>query len=140
MEFIKLNEGWNADPNAPCPNIEISNSILKLSFFMNCFVFDNFDKDDLGILTFQDCFQYRIGPPNDEGFFVYGQDRYQQYGVKWGEFYLVKDSDWKMNFPDPVYLGHCLNEEGLNHYLFYFRDETFECVAKNYDFVVCRRR
>ena len=135
MEFIQLNQKWNADPNAPYPCIKINGSNLLLSFFMNHFTFSNYNDSDMGVIEFYDCIQYRLGEPNDEGFYL-GQCRYKQYGIKWGEFYLVRNSDWEVNFPNPKILNKTISTNQVNHYLFYFRDETFECVAESYKFSV----
>jgi len=136
MEFVKLNENWNAEPNAPKEKIEIMDNNLILSFYLNSFQFKQFNDKDIGILNFYNCYQYRYGVPNDEGFFIYGQSRYKQYGVEWGEFYLVKNSDWKINFPNPIFIDTALDTNKLNHYLFYFKDYTFECIAKSFEFIV----
>jgi len=96
---------------------------------MNAFKFKDFSEGDIGALTFSNCFQYRMGPPNDEGFNIFNQSRYKKYGVPWGEFYLVKDSDWQTTFPNPIIVASGLDTSVLNHYLFYLRDETFECIA-----------
>ena len=136
IRFIQLNEGWNADPNAPEPKIEISGTILKLSFGLNYFEFDEFTDTDIGILTFIDCLQYRIGPPNDEGFYRDGQSRFRKYGVQWGEFYRIENSDWPHEFPDKIVISEFKEQREYFHFLFYFRDETFECIGKEYSFKV----
>jgi hypothetical protein len=138
MEFIQLNQGWNAEPNAPNPQITVEGSDIKLSFSMNPFIFKDFDEDDIGVIRFKNCYQYRMGSPNEDDFYVYGKSRYKQYGVKWGEFYRVKNSDWQTNFPDSKTLNIFLDKDSLNHYLFYFRDETFECIAESYSFMVLK--
>ncbi len=138
MEFIKLNENWNADPNAPIPTIEVNGANLKLTFYLNVFIFHEFNENDLGVLEFYNCRQYRMGSPNDEGFYVHNQSRYKKHGVEWGEFYLVQDSDWEFNFPQPIYVDTTLNMDKLKHYLFYFRDDTFECVSESYSFKVIK--
>lgn len=134
MQFLQLNDGWNAEPNAPEVDIIIQDSKVIVSFYMNAFIFEKFDEDDKGILTFHDCIQYRYGSPNDEGFYCFRQSRYKDYGVKWGEFYEVKDSDWKTNFPDAILTNnHFDSSKEFKHFLFYFKDGTFECVASDYD-------
>jgi hypothetical protein len=138
MRFIKLNEDWNAEPNAPEPRIEITGARLRLSFYMNPYLYPQFSENDIGVLEFTRCRQYRMGAPNDEGFYNHGQSRYQQYGVEWGEFYLVDNSDWKANFPDAKIIDGDIPVNPLNHYLFYFRDETFEVVAEKYTFHVVK--
>jgi len=141
MEFTQLNIDWNADPNAPCPLIKISDSDLLLSFHMNVMRFNNYSSDDFGILEFHNCIQFRMGEPNEEGWFCHEGDRYKQHGIEWGEFYCIGDSDWQANFGEPVYKRESpLTFNELCHYLFYFRDETFECVAENYDFYVRKFR
>ena len=136
MDFIKINKDWNAEPNSPMPTIEIKGRNLKLSFYLNAFIFNNCEEEDLGVLEFYNCRQYRIGIPNEEGFYIHNQSRYKKYGIKWGEFYLVRNSDWQVNFPQPVYVDVSLENDVLNHYLFYLKDETFECVSESYSFKV----
>lgn len=129
--FEQLNRGWTAEPNAPELELITKENDVIIEFFLDSFVFNDFSEGDRARITFHKCLQYRIGPPNDEGFFIYGQSRYKKYGVKWGEFYLVHNSDWKDSFPDSIVVGE--NSENLKHYLFYFKDETFECIANSYD-------
>ena len=138
MNFIKLNENWNAEPNAPRPSIKISGVNIKLSFYLNCFCYEQFNEGDMGILNFVNCLKYRMGTPNDEGFFIYGQSRYKQYGVEWGHFYLVEDSDWHSNFPDGIIIDDSIPADKLNHYLFYFKDETFEAIAESCSFRIIK--
>ena len=138
MEFLRLNENWNAEPNAPNPHIEITRSTLKLSFYLNPFLYSQFREGDIGILEFHNCFQYRAGVPSDEGFYVYKQSRYKQYGVEWGHFYIVNNSDWEINFPDALIVDSRIPVGILKHYLFYFRDETVEVVAENYRFRIIK--
>ena len=131
MEFEQINKDWNAEPNAPEVEITVTGNDVVVEFYLNAFQFEAFNEGDKAVLTFHDCLQYRYGNPNDEGFYDLGQSRYKVFGVKWGEFYLVHDSDWKDNFPDPVAVSNQPIDE-LKHYLFYFRDSAFECIAKDY--------
>ncbi len=126
--FEQINKGWNAEPNAPEPRIEVTGNDLLLTFFVNAFQFEEFEEEELGILRFVDCERYRLGSTNDEGWYR-GQCRFSKLAPSWGEFYLVSGdnallnapTDWKILKPD----------SGTGkHFLFYFRDETFECVAK----------
>jgi hypothetical protein len=130
---------WNAEPNAPYPSIKINGSNLLLSFYMNHLLFNNFSQDDIGIIEFYNCIQFRMGEPNDEGFFRFG-DGYKQYGIEWGEFYRISGSEWKTHFESPVYIHANPHPEELSHYLFYFKDETFECIAIGFDFRISKER
>jgi hypothetical protein len=57
-----------------------------------------------------------------------GQCRFSKLAPGWGEFYLVEGDaelldapkDWQSVSP---------KQDSAKHYLFYFRDETFECSA-----------
>lgn len=131
ITFEQLNTGWNAEPNAPELKIRIENTDVVIEFYLNPFFYQEFSEEEKARITFHNCVQYRNGTPNDDDFFLYGKSRYKKYGVKWGEFYLVHNSDWKDHFPDPIPVGSAGDD--LKHYLFYFRDETFECIASSYD-------
>lgn len=130
--FERLNLGWNADPNAPEVNIQISGNDVIVRFFPNTSQYSAFSEGDIAVLTFHDCLKYRYGSPNDEGFYFFGESRYRSCGVEWGNFYLVRDSNPNDPFPDTVYVSDQRHDD-MKHYLFYFRDGTFECFAGDYD-------
>lgn len=139
IEFEKLNKGWNPEPNAPEEEIVVSGSDVIVSFLINPFQSGTYKDGDRAVLTFHGCLQYRYGSPNDEGFFVFNQSRFKEYGVEWGEFYKVCGSNWETDFPDPVSVSE-QPHEGLNHYLLYFRDGTFECLASDYEMTIESQR
>jgi len=126
--FLKINDGWNAESNAPCPDVRIDGRDLLLSFQLNHLKFPEFNKGDLGILRFENCQRYRLGSMNDEGWYK-GQCRYSKLAPAWGEFYLVtgapklleKARDWRA-----VGAVH----GPVHHFLFYFRDNDLECLAE----------
>lgn len=128
-EFLHLNDGWNAEPNAPAPVIEIQRFDIILRFYVNPFKFKEFEEEELGFLRFENCERYRLGPTNDEGWYQ-GQCRFSQIAPKWGEFYEVSGdpealkgpTDWRVLSAGIVGRQH--------HFLFYFRDNTFECAAE----------
>ena len=135
MRFIKLNHGWNAEPNVPDVKIAVDDTDVIVRFRLNPFQFKEFVYGDEGLLTFHNCCQYRVGVPNDEGFYQYGQSRFKQYGIAWGEFYQLEDSGWESEFPDSIQVSGQATEN-CKHYLFYFRDDTFECIADSFNFPV----
>lgn len=128
--FHQLNSGWNADPNVPLPKAEWQGADLRLTFRVNAFQFHEYDLGDIGEITFTDCARYRMGSLNDEGWYR-GQGRFAGITHEWGEFYEVRGDlrlgalpeDWETRTPDVA---------GRNHYLFYFRDEDFECDAQGW--------
>ena len=126
--FHQLNKNWNAEPNSPNPKVEWQGDDLKLTFLMNSYQCSEFDKNNIGEIIFTDCSRFRLGTLNDEGWYR-GQGRFADIPHQWGEFYEVfgdlrLDSfsdDWNTHVPDVA---------RRSHYLFYFRDEDFECDAR----------
>lgn len=124
-EFTQINEGWNADPNAPHPSVTVHGQEIVLDFFLDFDRFPDFLEGEVGFLRFVNVRCYRLGGTNDEGWY-FGQCRYSKRAPSWGEFYEVcgdgrlaeSPSDWV-----------ALSGEGKRHFLFYFKDGTFECFA-----------
>jgi hypothetical protein len=128
--FTQLNNGWNAEPNAPDPQAAWNGDSLVLRFRMNAFQFPEYDEDDIGELVFEDCTRYRIGTVNDEGWYR-DQGRFGRKGHRWGEFYEITGGLSPAITPDD-WVVRCQDDEADRHYLFYFRDEDFECVARSW--------
>jgi hypothetical protein len=133
--FIKLNDDWNAEPNAPAPAVACSRNDVVLEFRLNAFQFRRFSKGDRGRLVFRNCWRYRLGGANDEGWY-FGRCRFSKIAPAWGEFYEVQGdlklesspSDWVMIAPEP--------DLPAKHFLFYLRDATFECDAETVEQLV----
>jgi hypothetical protein len=132
--FEQLNHGWNAEPNAPEPRVEVVGTELRLHFLLNSFQFDAFSEDDTATLRFADCWRYRLGGTNDEGWYS-GRCRFSGLAPSWGEFYEVRGdlrisaapADWHQLAPQP---------SQSRHFLFYLRDHTFECDAASWAIVL----
>ncbi|MCG8436207.1 MAG: hypothetical protein MJA83_19485 [Gammaproteobacteria bacterium] len=129
-DFIQLNNGWNAQPNTPNPEISIQGGDLILSFRPNSYQFPKYENIEIISLKFIGCRKYRLGATNDEGWYK-GQCRFSDSAPKWGEFYEIK-GDLKLEqasgeWDEPEKPG-----PGGRHFLFYFRDETFECEAADW--------
>ena len=132
LAFIKLNDGWNAEPNAPHPRVIVSGTDVLIKFLLNPFQFPQFGPDDQGTIRFSNCSRYRFGATNDEGWYL-GQCRYSKIAPAWGEFYEINGSDSKLDEPDD---WRVLDKDSnaSRHFLFYFRDDTFECIASSWRF------
>ena len=129
--FRKLNDGWNADPNVPEPSIKLLEGNLLLTFAPNYFRYDEYENVAALTLVFHNCVQYRIGPTNDEGWYR-GQCRFSKIAPEWGEFYEVS-GDLLLSDLDQCWTPASLvTPDNINHYLFYFRDDTFECDAESW--------
>jgi hypothetical protein len=130
--FVKLNDDWNAEPNAPDPKIEIVGSDILLSFYVNPFQFPRFEEEDIGVIRFKNFVRYRLGPENDEGWYR-GQCRFSKLAPAWGEFYEVS-GDLKLSECPSDWITVLSDTKGTRHFLFYFRDNMFECDAQEWQF------
>jgi hypothetical protein len=132
--FKKLNEGWDAEPGVPEPHVRTDETGLTLTFFLNPQLNPQFRDYDHGELFFPNCWRYRLGYPNDEGWYK-GHCRFRCLAPDWGDFYEVSGDLLDSGPPDWVLLRS--DHSGLSrHFLFYFKDETFECVADSWHFKV----
>ena len=126
--FTQLNDGWNAEPNCPEPKAEWRGVDLVLRFYINPFQFPEHQEGDVGEIVFQDCSRYRTGTLNDEGWYG-GKSRWVGVKHAWGEFYQV-EGDLRLDAaPDDWEIRNDDTGDRI-HYIFYFRDEDFECDAR----------
>jgi hypothetical protein len=131
--FTKLNDGWNAEPNAPDPAVVVEDADVLLYFDLNPFQFPQFEDGQRAHLRFVGAWRCRLGATNDEGWYR-GQCRFSGLAPAWGEFYEVVGDlllgrcpdDWQYVTREPA--------KNLRHFLFYLRDGTFECDARTYSF------
>ena len=132
--FEKLNHGWNAEPNGPMPEVTVDGSTLRLEFTANGYQFPDYGETERLSLIFSGTRRYRLGPTNDEGWLL-GQCRFSRLAPGWGEFYQVR-GDLKLDgIPDEWQVLPEPASDAARHYLFYFRDDTFECTAMSWELV-----
>jgi hypothetical protein len=134
--FTKLKEGWNGAPNGDDPQVVIDGQNLFFEFRLNDLMYPKYKNAEKGILRFSNCWRYRLGSTNDEGWFR-GQCRFSRLAPAWGEFYEVKGDlilDFKGEPLEWITLASEVNYR--RHFLFYLRDQTFECDAKDWDFSI----
>jgi hypothetical protein len=148
--FTKLNNGWNAEPNGHDPHISVEGTNLVFEFLLNDLKFSKYQTAEKGFLRFSDCWRYRLGQTNDEGWY-YGQCRFSHLAPAWGEFYEVHGDLLLDAVPNPdafrirgiqlkpftldwVTLG--VSCSSSRHFIFYLRDQTFECDASAWEFSV----
>lgn len=129
--FERLNDDWNAEPNAPYEEVTVGGATVRLTFFLNPWA-DEAEEDERGRLTFEHCSIWRLGATNDEGWYA-GQCRYGKAAPAWGEFYvLLGEDDQRLTPTDWHELALITPEK--RHFLFYLRDNTFECFAEEWRF------
>ena len=131
MTNTLLTIGWNADPNAPEVQLTVDGTSVTLEFFVNYFNYEKFEEGDKAKVTFNNCHKYSFNSMNDEGYYM-GQYRYKYTDLPWGEFYKL-DTNWETDFPARHNLLTAMTEKARpSHYIFFFKDNTFECVAESY--------
>ncbi len=129
--FAQLNRGWNADPNAPHPNVEVNGDVVDLCFRSNSFQFPEYAHGQLIRILFRGVWRFGFSDLNDEGWYR-GQCRFTFIAPSWGQFYEVSgdlilvqcEVDWRYLSDRP--------QPDSRHFLFYFRDNTFECDATSW--------
>lgn len=129
LHFIHLNPDWNAEPNAPGERVDLSGQALRLSFDLNPWAFRAHDGERAELL-FADCARWRLGSTNDEGWYR-GQCRYSGVAPQWGEYYEITGDDPARDLPDD-WIEIAPLKSIHRHFLFYLRDQTFECMASDW--------
>ncbi|MDQ0474850.1 hypothetical protein [Labrys wisconsinensis] len=129
--FHQLNRGWNAEPSAPEPNVKVVGRQVHLSFFLNPWAYEA-REGEAAELIFFNCTRWRLGSTNDEGWYL-GQCRYSHLAPTWGEFYEIAGDDAVRLQPTDWRLVSS-QTEARRHFLFYLKDQTFECLAESWMF------
>jgi hypothetical protein len=90
------------------------------------------------IAKFESSYSHMFGPPNDEAFTGHplANRGLEPYAV-----FKIENSSWirtleKMNQVHPYHNSDSFKK--LNHYIFAFHDNTFECIADSFNIVVTR--
>lgn len=126
-----LTKDWNANPNDPQLQMLVEGATITLEFYVNAYQFENFNEDDKARVRFLRVHKYALNGMNDEGYYT-EQYRYTNTELHWGEFYKI-DTDWQNDFPKEYLVAiRKPNPDKQNHYIFFFKDDTFECVAEGY--------
>lgn len=116
----------------PASESALRGGALNLSFTLNPWEFDA-EEGERAELIFSNCAKWRLGATNDEGWYR-GQCRYSEIAPAWGEFYEISGDDPRRDAPkdwreiSPLQPAH-------RHFLFYLRDQTFECIAADWRLV-----
>jgi hypothetical protein len=132
--FTQLNHGWNAQPNAPFPEVRVDGDTVTLEFSANPYQYPSFTDGQRLRLVFRRVWRYGLSSVNDEGWYM-GQCRFSGIAPAWGEFYEVSGDlrleeckiEWKNVTQEPG--------ADYRHYLFYLRDGTFECDAISWELI-----
>lgn len=129
VEYIQITKGWNAHPVSPEIQLKIDGIDLIVDIYLNYFKFNKYQKGDKVKILFKNCTEYSLNNCNDEGYY-YGQYRTNPNELPWGEFYEIKSGlDRKLPTPIKKIQNNNLDKK---HFIFFFKDQTFECFASEY--------
>ncbi len=140
------------DTGAPMPHLLVSNSHAFLVFYVHVddpswdgsYVKVRNPGSDLpesfAVVEFYGCVSVKFGSPNDE---VLHGHSLADSGLEPYSAQIVRNSKWireleTINKVHPLYKAELWRD--LNHYVFWFHDETFECVAESYEVEVLYSR
>lgn len=129
IDYIQITKDWNADPVSPEIELNVDGIDLIMDIYLNHFQFDKHQEGDKVKIRFKNCAEYSLNTCNDEGFY-YGQYRIKPTELEWGEFYEIK-SGLDRKLPNPIKKIQNDNSD-RKHFIFFFKDETFECLASDY--------
>ena len=130
--FTRLNEGWNAEPNAPGLRLKRVEETLLAHMAPNAFLYPAFAGVREITLRFAGCARYRITPVNDETWHR-GGCRFSALAPSWGEFYEIAGDTRDGLDPAP---WTAMDGTGTRHFHFYLRDEALEVKAADWSLEV----
>jgi hypothetical protein len=86
----------------------------------------------VAVVEFKRCMSAKLGSPNDE---VFHNHPLSGKGLESYTAQLVRNSRWlaELQKVNSVHAGYCHHAwSKLNHYVFWFHDTTFECIAESF--------
>ena len=130
--FMRLNEGWNAEPNAPDLRPERAGETLMAHMALNAILYPAFAEGREITLRFAGCARYRVTPVNDEAW-RRGGGRFSALAPSWGEFYEIAGDTRDALDPAP---WTSMDGTGTRHFHLYLRDEALEVKAGDWSLEV----
>jgi len=92
----------------------------------------NVNADPMALVEFQRCASAKLGSPNDE--VLHGHPLHGK-GLDGYTAQIVRNSKWlaELESINKVHSGYNSDRwRGLKHFVFWFHDSTFECIAEGY--------
>jgi hypothetical protein len=133
---------WNT--GAPLPQLLVNNHRAFLIFLVRI-IDPNWDgsyvtiknpgsqqRESLALVEFRRCISAKLGSPNDE---VFHGHPLAGKGLEYYTAQLVQNSRWIAELQKINSVHACYRPEAwqqANHYVFWFHDNTFECIAESY--------
>ncbi|MCP4159881.1 MAG: hypothetical protein GY760_07405 [Deltaproteobacteria bacterium] len=130
------------DTGVPLPFVFSNENKTILTFYLqqvdpdwdNTYISDSSEEniEQIALVEFELCYSFKFGSPNDEvheGHPLYGK------GLDSYTAQIIINSIWIKNIEkiNSVHIQYePKNWDDLNHYVFWFHDTTYECIAKSY--------
>jgi hypothetical protein len=138
VRFQKQNIPLEADYNVARPAVEVKHLDVVLSY-------DSTEEPIMGKIMFVDVVAFRVGAPNDHGFYeagrpgivndsIYSWERFPE--IEFGNFYEVFGIDWTSGLigeGTKVLQSNVFPTNIYRHFVFFMRDGTFEVVCKRWE-------
>jgi hypothetical protein len=133
------------DVGAPLPHLIVNDSTALLSFYLSepdphwdgTYVTIKDPKsglaESLALVEFDYCLSAKLGSPNDE---VFEGHPLEGHGLEAYGAQLVRNSNWLRELQQINSVHHMYRAsswDDLKHYLFWFHDSTFECIARSFN-------
>ena len=97
------------------------------------------EPESVALVQFHHCLSSKLGDPNDE---VFHGHPLNGKGLEPYNVQIVRNSKWIKELETINKVHSLYNPKEwrlLNHYIFWFHDNTFECIAKSYDVEVFQK-
>ncbi len=127
------------DVGAPMPVLLANDYNQFLIFYTSNSSPQKDTRDNLAIVEFLRCVSVKFGAPNDE--ILQGHSLYEK-GLQPYSVQIVHNSRWLKELEEINKVHSRYNRDfwrSLHHYVFWFHDSTFECVAASYEIQVVHR-
>lgn len=127
------------DAGAPMPHLLTNGYRTILLFYVQGDYSENDPTESVALVEFHRCISSKLGDPNEEVFHghpLYGNG-FEPYSAQ-----IVRNSKWIKELEAINKVHERYDPElwrSLNHYIFWFHDDTFECVAKSYEVEVFQK-
>jgi len=136
-ETIDFPVKW--DIGAPMPHLLTNGYRTFLLFYLK----DNHSEDNrtesIALVQFHRCMSSKLGDPNEE---VFHGHPLNGKGLEPYTAQIVRNSKWVKELEATNKVHSKYNQDlwrSMNHYILWFHDDTFECVAKSYEVEVFQK-
>jgi hypothetical protein len=127
------------DTGAPMPHLIANEYRTFLLFYLRDEILGGEGVESISLVEFHGCISVKLGNPNEEVF--HGHPLYGK-GLEPYTAQIVRNSKWLGDLEAINKVHTQYNQEfwrSLNHYILWFHDATFECVATSYEVEVFQK-